>query len=376
MTLLIEITMNHIKNFRTYIAITRGIFLFFFSISASLFAQTSIPDSLITSYLQQHNNFQTSADVSGNYTLDLNVEAIIRHIQHTGDTTYLGAVDRFFSLRNFQFSKAVPYEKSPFCDVYFAYFQLKKDSSFVVPYINESRRMMRNLVRTPEGAICIRHKRDDYMLIDYVQNYIARMAKTGWLTGDTLFYREAVNQLKLYRSILQYPDSKLYSQGRGWLEDKSRISPSAWSRGQGWMMRGLVTALEFMPANSVYANEMKTYLKEFADGLLKKQDARGMWHTLPLLPTCKSSPEVSGTAMIAYYMFNAYKNGFLQEKRFLTASRKAKQAVRRYISTDYAVHNISKGPGPLTDMEAYKQHGETNNPHGTQAVILLFSLPH
>ncbi|MDD2797685.1 MAG: glycoside hydrolase family 88 protein [Bacteroidales bacterium] len=334
------------------------------------------PDRFIDSFLEKRHHFSTVEDVEGNYTIDLTVDAMINYETQTGDTTYLAAIDRFFALRRYNFAEQIPYQKIPFCDVYFSYFQLKRDSAFIKPFIAESYRMMKEIARSPEGAICINHKGENRMLIDYLQNYISRMAKAGSLSGDTTFFDETTRQIRLYRSILQYSNSKLYSQGRGWLVDKSEISPSAWSRGQGWMMRGLVSALEFLPPNSHYSTEVSEYLKELSVGLLKRQDEDGMWHTLPLLGNKESAPEVSGTAMIAYYMSVALHKGFIEGRHFKTAVQKSIRGVHNYTGGDCIVRNVSKGPGPLVSIDDYRQMGECDNLHGLQAIINLQTIEH
>ncbi len=329
--------------------------------------------AIINKYLWQHNNFETPKDVWGDYTIDLNVEAIINAAIQTNDSTFLPVIDRYFRLKNYQFSQTISFDKLPFCDVYFRYFQLKNDSSFVTPYIEESYRVLQTIPRTPEGAVCIRHKGENNMLIDFLQNYMIRMARAGWLTGDTAFYNEISTQLKIYSEILQYPDSKLFSQGRGWLTDKQLISPSAWLRGQAWLMRGLVTSLQYVPKNSKYGEFLIENLNIFANALLLKQDKSGMWHNLPLLSHNASYPEVSGSAMIAYYMLSAYDKGYLSDKKFCKAALKSKKAIRKYINTDFSIRSISPGPGTLYAVDEYKTNAEADNPHGTQAVILLLS---
>lgn len=336
-------------------------------------SDSKIVFSIINRYLQRHNNFETGQDVWGDYTLDLTLEAIINTALESNDTTFYPLVNRYFRLKNYEFLQTQAFENIPFCDVYFSYFQLKKDRSFIAPYVKESYRVLQTTSRTTEGAVCIMHNGKPYMLIDFLQNYMTRMARSGYLTGDTVFYSEAYNQLKIYTEKLQYPDSKLYSQGLGWLENKNKISPSAWLRGQGWMMRGFVNTLNMIPKNSVYFREIKKIFHGFAEGLLKRQSKSGMWHNLPLLPENESYPEVSGSAMIAYYMLQAYNKGYLSDKKFKLAALRTKSEIRKYIQSDFSIRNISPGPGTLYGIEEYKKNAEIDNPHGIQAVLLLLS---
>lgn len=325
--------------------------------------------AVVQKFLDENNHFQKPADVWGGYTLEMAVEALINYSLVTSDTTWHDDIERFFHQRNYSFSDTIGYSSIPFSDPSFSWFLLKGDSSFIDPYLYESRKMMRSLVRTPEGAVCINHQGKNYMLIDYLQVYGARMARAGYLSGDTTFFSECTRQFELYRDILQYPNSGLYSQGRGWLSDTLAISPSCWSRGQGWLIRGMVSSLEFLPINSSYYKRLVAILTEFADALLLKQSNDGMWHTLPCLSYEESYPEVSGTALIAWYLAKAVKEGYLSGPEYNKAARKAVNGIRKYIRPDGTIENVSHGPGTLRSVEEYKEQFVPGDKHGPPAVI-------
>jgi rhamnogalacturonyl hydrolase YesR len=331
--------------------------------------QSQPVNTVIQKVLNDHNHFQNPKDVQGDYTLDMTVEAIINYSLVTSDITYLEDIERFFEQRGFNFSDTINYRSIPFSDPYFTWFMLKKDSRFIEPYVLESRRMKESLVRTPEGAICLNHKGENYVLIDYLQTYTTRMARAGFLSGDTMFYAECVRQFELYRVLLQYHDSKLYSQGRGWLENPVEISPCCWSRGQSWLLRGMVSSLEFLPKKSDYYCRMVSILEEFVDALIQKQDENGMWHTLPCLGLNESHPEVSGTALIAWSVAKALNEGFLSGDKYKTALSKSLEGIKKYIRSDGIIENVSKGPGPLFSVEEYKHAFEPGDKHGPPTVI-------
>ncbi len=329
--------------------------------------------NVMQKFLDDNNHFNQSSDVWGNYTLDMTIEAIINYTMISSDNSCLNEIERYFRHKDYQFGDTISYSSIPFSDPYFTWFLLKRDSSFIGPYIYESQKMMDSLKRTPEGAVCINHQNSDYMLIDYLQVYGARMARAGYLSGDTAFFSECVRQFELYRSILQDDDSKLYSQGRGWLNKKDELSPSCWSRGQGWLIRGMVSALEFLPKNSVYYLKMVYILEEFVEALIKKQHSTGMWHTLPCLNFDQSHPEVSGTALISWYMAKALQNGYLSGDHYKDAVIKAVQGIKENILPDGTIENVSKGPGPLFSVEEYQGKFEPGDKHGPPAVIFALT---
>lgn len=329
---------------------------------------------IIDRYFQAHNNFLNESDVWGNYTIDLNIEAIINYTLYSGDSCYIPTIDRFFLLRKYSSLNAVSFEKTPFCDAYYSYFLMKSDSGFVKPYIESSYEIKRNAIRSTGGEVYFVKNESKYLLIDFIQNYISRMARAGKLSGDLCFFSEACNQIELYRKSLQYKDSKLFSQGKGWLIDRNELSPSAWLRGQGWMMRAYVNLLTVLPSNSgLFKNTRKSFV-DFVNGLLKLQSDDGMWYNLPLYDDSISYPEVSGSAMISYYLLVACNSGILTESKFSNAAIKTRKEIHKYINPDYSVRNVSPGPGTLFSVNEYKSNAETDNPHGVQAVILLLSI--
>ena len=325
---------------------------------------------VVQHYFERNNNFSTQKDVWGNYTLDLTFESMLFYDLLTGADTYRNKVLEIMRLRNRQSNDTIRYKSQPFCSINFALFKVTGDSAYISPYVYESAMMLQEAKYSDEGAVYINHKMEFYLLIDYLQEYASRMARTGYLTTDTTFFIESVKQFELYRKILRDPNTGLYSQGRGWLPDGMKLSPGSWSRGHGWLIRGMVTALQAIPEGSLLFLQLQNYVQELADALLAVQDSSGMWHFLLHLPIEDSYPESSGTGMIAYYLAVAYQNGFLKDEKYKVAALNASNALRDQVTMGGTVLNVSPGPGPLRSIDEYFQvPGETDDNHGVQAII-------
>ncbi|MCK4990055.1 MAG: glycoside hydrolase family 88 protein [Bacteroidales bacterium] len=336
--------------------------------------ESDSPDAIIHKvvrhFFEKHNNFSTQKDAWGGYTMDITFEAMLFYDLHTGNDIYTKQVSDIMELRNRKPSDTVSYRSQPFCSYNYALYRATGNKDFVNPYVSETVRMMKEVKRTPEGAVQLRHKDKNYVLIDYVQEYCSRMARAGSLTGDTMFYKECADQYEIYREMLRNPETGLYSMGRGWLPDKTELSPGAWSRGHGWLMRGIVPALEAAPPQSTSYFRLQAVLEEMADALLKVQDENGMWHQLPHLPFDKSYPETSGTGMIAYNLAVAYKKGFLKDEKYRDAALLAASELNKYVTEDGAVLGACVGPGPLRSIENYLDNpAEPDDGHGPQAII-------
>jgi len=332
------------------------------------------PDTVIhkvvSHFFEKHNNFSTQKDAWGGYTMDITFEAMLFYDLQTGSDIYTNKIVDIMKLRNRIPSDTVSYRSQPFCSNNYALYKATGNEDYVNPYVSETRRMMKEVKRTLEGAVQILNKDTSYVLIDYIQEYCSRVARAGSLTGDTLFFKECADQFDIYRDMLRNPETGLYSQGRGWLPDTTELSPGAWSRGHGWLMRGIVSAMEAVPFQSTYYLRLQAVLEEMADALLKVQDENGMWHQLPHLPFDKSYPETSGTGMIAYNLAVAYKNGFLKDEKYRDAALRAACELKKYVTDDGIVLGTCKGPGPLRSIDNYLDNpAEPDDHHGAQAII-------
>jgi len=186
------------------------------------------------------------------------------------------------------------------------------------------------------------------------------------------FYNECVEQHRIYRRLLRDPQSGLWSQGRGWLEDPMALSPGAWSRGHGWLIRGMVDSLCALPRGSQYALEMAGYLRELADALLAVQAEDGSWHQLLHLPPEESCPDSTGTGLICYNVSRALHEGFLAEGRYRASALQAWHAVTRCVTEDGVVTDACPGPGPLRSIDDYVRtpgRAEDGESHGPGCII-------
>ena len=331
---------------------------------------TKIAHRVAGQFVKKHNNFETSADVWGNYTLDLTLESMLLFDFYTGTNKFTPVVKHVMKLRDVGPDDTISYRSQPFCSINHTIYQVTKNKDYVAPYIYETNKMMAEIGRTMEGAICLTTKSDTNMLIDYLQEYAGRVAKTGKLTGQEKYFDEAVNQFLLYEKILRNPYNGLWSQGRGWLNNNVELSPGAWSRGHGWLLRGLVTTMMQLPENSHWQEKLQPVLERLSVALLNVQDSIGMWHQLLDYPFEISAPETSGTGMIAYYMTQAINHGYLDRDLFQAPVLKSINAMKKYVLKDGTITYTCKGPGPLYSVEGYINYiPEPNDEHGAQAFI-------
>ena len=314
-------------------------------------------------------SFMARDRVWGNYTLDLALEAMLEMDRVTGDREYLPYVQSVMKRRGREPGVTVPWESQPFCHVDYKLYEVTGDTCYVEPFVAETDRYRREVTRSPEGAIAHRPKEPGrHLLIDMLQDYAARMAQAGRLSGDESFFAECAEQHRIYRRLLRDPETGLWRQGRGWLEDPMELSPGTWSRGQGWLIRGMVDSLRALPSDSRHAEELRGYLAELADALVAHQAPDGSWHQLPHLPPEESYPDSTGTGLIYYNLAVALDAGFLGGNRCRRAAERAWARIPDFVTRDGAVLDACPGPGPLRSIEPYlrtpggREEGESHGP--------------
>ncbi len=351
---------------KKYLCILILLFLRFDIISGQ--SPQTIINQVAEHWFDLHNHFQTTSDIWGNYTLDLTLESLLYYDYRRKSNQYITIVNHVMQKRNIEPQDTIAYGSQPFCSIHFALGQVTGNKAWFNGFIAETYKMLHKVKRSPEGAILLNHQNGHYILIDYLQEYASRLAKTGHLTKDTLLYSECVNQFMIYEKLLCNPETGLWSQGRGWLKDPQKLSPGAWSRGHGWLLRGLVTSMLILP--ECYRDKLLPLLHRTSDALMNVQDKNGMWHILLHLPFDQSEPDISGTGMIAYYLALSHENNWLNESHFKSQLLTSTASLEKYVNDKGEIFNSCKGPGPLREIESYRDYiPEKDEKHGFQAVI-------
>jgi rhamnogalacturonyl hydrolase YesR len=274
--------------------------------------------------------------------------------------------------RKWTLETVIPYESQPFCHINYIIGKTTGEQGWLKLFSEETMRYRREASFSADGAITLNDKNipGRPMLVDLLQDYASRLAQTSAITGDKSLSEDCVEQFRIYHHVLCDQKTGLYSQGRGFLPDPAKCSPGAWSRGHGWLMRGMVESLDVIPRNNASYAELLGYLHELANALLAVQDQNGMWHQLLHLPFEDSYPETSGSALIAAYLAKAWRLKLLPDLKYRDAALRAFRSVAKQVDERGTIAGTCKGPGPLRSIDDYlRTQGEPNDPHGLFAVL-------
>ena len=304
-----------------------------------------------------------------NYEVELTYEALI----------YLGFYDdkiesylKSEGMLDPLFAKDWIYQE--FHDAAYPWFESKGQlSKFKAAYLQSTDKWIKETVRRESGTI-VYHGPQALLgsLIDMLQAYMLRLCRAAVLSNDRKYAEEAVNQYRLFKKELRNPVSGCFHQGKGWLEN-DETSPSPWSRGQGWIVHGLVHCLPLLQSWPDLHEELRANLEELLTDLLKLQTASGFWNQLIDRPT-ESLPDSSGTALITESLILGLKNEYFTGGKYELAAAKAWNVLIEQVDADGYVDQACKGPGTIWKVEPWlNKRAPNGEPHGIFSMLFVCS---
>jgi len=177
---------------------------------------------------------------------------------------------------------------------------------------------------------------DDMFMITLAQ------AQAYRATGNRLYIDRAAKEMVHYLDHLQKPNGLFYH---------STTAPFHWARGNGWMAAGMAESLRSLPADNPDRPRILQGYRLMMAALLQHQDANGMWHQLIDDPA--AWPETSGSAMFAFAFITGVKEGWLDEKTYGPAARKAWLALTGYLDADANLREVCEGTGIKDNRQYY-----------------------
>lgn len=194
---------------------------------------------------------------------------------------------------------------------------------------------------------------DDMYMITAVQAQATRA------TGDSKYIDRTANEMVVYLDSLQRENGLFYH---------APDVPFFWGRGNGWMAAGFAELLRTMPADHPHRPRIMDGYKKMMATLLKHQAESGMWRQL--IDDPESWPETSCTGMFTFAMITGVKMGWLDQKIYGAAARKAWLALITYLDENADIREVCQGTNKKNDRQYYLDRQRlTGDLHG-QAPLL------
>lgn len=129
-----------------------------------------------------------------------------------------------------------------------------------------------------------------------------------------------------------------------------------WSRGNGWVMGGLVRTLEYLPKDDPARAKYIEQLRQMAARLAELQSADGLWRAGLLDAGDYELPEISGSALITFGMAAAVNHGWLDKKTYKPVIEKAWIGMLHHIYADGrlgCIQQTGADPEPFKASSSY-----------------------
>ena len=173
------------------------------------------------------------------------------------------------------------------------------------------------------------------------KKYLDFMDREWWITSNLLYDKQ----------------QHLYSRDATFLDKKERNGAKVfWSRGNGWVMAGLVRVLQGMPKDYPTRQKYVTQFQEMASSIAALQSKDGLWRPGLLDANDYQLPEISGSAFYTYALAYGVRTGLLDKKQYLPVVDQAWTGLLNHVYQDGrlgAIQPIGAAPGDFTDTSSY-----------------------
>ena len=181
------------------------------------------------------------------------------------------------------------------------------------------------------------------------------MAPPVWMqlfaaTGDERYLDYAVKNWWRTTDYLYDPSEHLYFRDSTYFDRRETNGKKIfWSRGNGWVMAGLVRVLQLLPANHPSRARFERLFQEMAETILADQQPDGLWRASLLDPDSYRLKESSGSGFYAYALAWGVNQGLLDGAKFKPAIRKAWTALVDSVNAEGKLTHVQPiGSDPKT----------------------------
>nr|WP_232298917.1 glycoside hydrolase family 88 protein [Granulicella tundricola] len=183
------------------------------------------------------------------------------------------------------------------------------------------------------------------------------LAEMSKITNDRKYLDYMDRQWWITSAYLYDPQEKLYFRDDTYFTKKEANGQKLfWARGNGWVLAGLATVLQNMPADYPTRPKYVAQFRAMAERVIALQQPDGLWRSGLLDPAAYAQPEDSGSAFFAYGLAWGIDNGLLDRKLYLPHVTSAWQGLLQHVYADGrlgAIQPIGAAPGDVKASSSY-----------------------
>lgn len=194
----------------------------------------------------------------------------------------------------------------------------------------------------------------------------ARMAK---ITGEEK-YLEYLHEWWWKVSDYYYDtEEHLYYRDQRYFDQREPNGEKVfWSRGNGWVLGGLVRVLEYLPVDDPLRPRYVQQMKEMCGRIAEIQCSDGLWRAGLLDTVAHTQAETSGSAFFVYALAYAINQGIIDAATYIPVVDKAYLALTVYVDEDGMYFGIQ----PIGDSPV-NYNRKNSMPYGVGAFLLASS---
>jgi unsaturated rhamnogalacturonyl hydrolase len=183
------------------------------------------------------------------------------------------------------------------------------------------------------------------------------LAELSKATGDRRYLTFLDREWSITSGKLYDPVQHLFYRDATFLDKHEQNGKNVfWSRGNGWVMAGLVRVLAYMPKNDPLRPKYVGQFQQMAAAVAPLQSNDGLWRPGLLDADAYDLPENSGSAFIMYALAYGVRENLLDRKRYLPVVKKAWTGLLSHIYEDGrlgCIQPIGAAPGAFTATSSY-----------------------
>jgi rhamnogalacturonyl hydrolase YesR len=176
-------------------------------------------------------------------------------------------------------------------------------------------------------------------------------------TGDRKYLAYMNEEWTRTSDRLYDPQEHLYARDSTYLNrTEANGKKIFWSRGNGWVMGGLVRTLRYLPQDDPLRGRYIGQLREMAARVASIQGPDGLWRAGLLDPAGYDLPEVSGSALFTYALAAGVNDGYLDAKTYGPIIAKAWAGMLQHVYADGrlgCIQQTGAEPAPFKASASY-----------------------
>jgi rhamnogalacturonyl hydrolase YesR len=213
---------------------------------------------------------------------------------------------------------------------YLEFYLMKKDPTMIQPAQTE----LDAILDAPRGS-AIPGKEIAWWWCDALFMAPPVWSRMYAATGDRKYIDYLDQEWAKTSDRLYDPKEHLYFRDSSYLtRTEANGKKMFWSRGNGWVMGGIVRTLQYLPKDDPAREKYITQLQEMAAAVAKIQGPDGLWKAGLLDPDDYDLPEISGSAFFTFALAAGVNDGFLDKKTYRPVIQKAWAGMLHHVYAD------------------------------------------